>query len=395
MQPSAQELAMLAFDALPQAILIVGQGRIIMRNATASLMLAEGEHLEAVLAGQAGSLLHWPRLWADLADSCGHLEHKGLSVQGRAGRPLLVDISVHQLDKGGQTILLSVTDASDRLSMERRLLASQRLSAIGEVAAKVAHDLNNPLDGVCRYIGLAQRTGGDEAQRHLDSARSGLQRMAAIIQELLERGDRRKTSSRAPLGELVAEAIHVMQPAIDARGVRVVRENGRDNGEKELFDTQTVETGESGATPKRRCRSLGGVDPIMQTPPRVLGGGTQIGKVEPQADTRLIEVFCNIIRNALDAMDSGGTLSIASHQEDDQVVISFTDTGCGIAAEDLPRVFEPFYTTKPLGKGSGLGLAICRQVVSQSGGTISVASEGAGRGTTIALRLPLAAPGIR
>jgi signal transduction histidine kinase len=95
----------------------------------------------------------------------------------------------------------------------------------------------------------------------------------------------------------------------------------------------------------------------------------------------------NLIANALDAVDRSGKVEIAATAEDNDVLITVSDTGHGIAPDDLRRIFEPFYTTKGRGKGTGLGLAICRQLTAALGGTISVQSQ-PGQGSTFYVRLP-------
>jgi signal transduction histidine kinase len=127
-----------------------------------------------------------------------------------------------------------------------------------------------------------------------------------------------------------------------------------------------------------------------------------------QADRqKLRQLFLNLFTNASDAMPQGGTLTIRVGREawasgdrmgealapphphtPAQVFIEVADTGMGIAPEDLPKVTEPFFTTKPEGKGTGLGLAICRRIVQEHNGTFEIASAGPGQGTTVRLTLP-------
>ena len=101
---------------------------------------------------------------------------------------------------------------------------------------------------------------------------------------------------------------------------------------------------------------------------------------------QLKQVFYNLIKNALQAMRAGGILRIRTEASESQLVISFIDTGHGIAAEQIGRIFEPYFTTKPT--GSGLGLMIVQRIVREHGGTIDVESNPA-RGTTVRLKLPI------
>jgi signal transduction histidine kinase len=105
----------------------------------------------------------------------------------------------------------------------------------------------------------------------------------------------------------------------------------------------------------------------------------------------LRQILVNLLTNALDAVDKDGRVTVSAASEEDGVLITVSDTGHGIPADDLKRIFEPFYTTKGRGKGTGLGLAICRQLVAALGGSISVESH-PGRGSTFFVRLPRGGP---
>jgi signal transduction histidine kinase len=107
----------------------------------------------------------------------------------------------------------------------------------------------------------------------------------------------------------------------------------------------------------------------------------------------LRQIVVNLLSNALDAVDRNGDIALEARPVDDDVLITVSDTGHGIAPDDLRRIFEPFYTTKGRGKGTGLGLAICRQLTAALGGTISVESE-AGKGSTFFVRIPRQGPPV-
>jgi len=111
-----------------------------------------------------------------------------------------------------------------------------------------------------------------------------------------------------------------------------------------------------------------------------------------QADPQqLRQLFLNLLTNASDAMPQGGKLkvrAVANGFGDAAVAIEFVDSGEGISAENMEKIWEPFFTTKPAGKGTGLGLAICRRIVEEHGGTLDIRSEGTGRGATVHIVLP-------
>jgi len=345
MQPSQHELTQLAFDVLPQAILIVdGDGCVCARNAAAMAMLPGGESIEEILGAAVNDSIVWRE---ELAAAGAERETalRGVTLAHSWDRRLLVDVTLRRLGPVGDdrldAVLVVVEDVSGRVSMERRLAASERLAASSRLAARVAHELNNPLDGVLRYIGLAERVAGQEASRYLQGARQGLTRMTRIVRDLLEKSPGGLAEGeRTRVEKLLDEAINVMQPRAQALGVAVMCD---------LAEDASV---------------------------------TVRGSV--------FQVFCNVIKNALDAMPEGGVLSVRMRRAEDECVLEFCDTGAGLGEADPKRIFEPFYTTKPDGQGSGLGLAMCREIVSRAGGTIAADTPAAG-GTRITIRLPVGA----
>jgi two-component system, NtrC family, sensor kinase len=217
------------------------------------------------------------------------------------------------------------------------------MAALGRLAARVAHELNNPLDGILRYVNLAMRVnlsgGGDpRVGDYLEKARGGLLRMAQITTALLEFS----RSSHAPpeqatLNTIVNDAIAAMAGRAADAGVTV------------------------------DCRLNGDDLPVAR-------------------GSNIFQVFCNLIKNAIDAMPTGGTLTVTTSMEAGDVVIAFEDTGIGLP-EDADRIFEPFFTTKEPGRGTGLGLAVCKEIIERYGGSI-VAQRRQPAGTAFVVRIP-------
>jgi len=199
------------------------------------------------------------------------------------------------------------------------------------------------LDGILRYLGLAQRViernEADKARHYLEESRAGMLRMAQIITDLLEFSRNAHASYEdTGLNTIVEEAVRVLSDQAARVGVSIVC----------AFDGKL---------------------------PVVRGGGN------------LFQVFCNIIKNAIDAMPSGGTLTIGSALTGREAVICFEDTGTGLP-EPTERVFEPFFTTKAPGKGTGLGLAICRDIVEKYHGRLTAENREQG-GARFTVRIPL------
>lgn len=240
--------------------------------------------------------------------------------------------------------LLLAVDLSREYDLENQVAHSAGLAAVGRLAARVAHELNNPLDGSLRYINLARRAietnQTNKLDDYLSKSAGGLKRMAEIISDLLEfsrsapdAGDNRNVNW------IVEEAIHMMREAADANEVIIAACLGDED----------------------RMPSVGG--------------------------TKLLQVCGNLIRNAVDAMPNGGRLNITSGIVDDDIIVRFEDSGTGLP-EDTEQLFKAFYTTKDAGQGTGLGLAICREYLEQLGGTIRASSSDDG-GAVFIIQIPI------
>ena len=356
MRKDLQAILAGVLDALTQAALVAARdGKILLRNANACSMLPAGDTIAGVLDLGRGQEINWAAEMNALDDGAPRVVHRNVRISGRAGRQHAVNVVVSPLHCGikagkmsdGSCVLVLVEDVSSRISMERRLAAGERLAATGSVAAKVAHELNNPLDGVLRYLGLAQRCGGPEAAGYLTAARDGLMRMAQIIRGLLEQGRPwQAAGERTGVHRLLDEAVGAMQPRAHSLGVTVICD----------FDD----------------------------------------RVQGLVEGSVFQVFCNIIKNALDAMPGGGMLKISLAPAPKGCEVLFADNGCGLSADQAKRIFEPFHTTKPPGEGSGLGLTLCREILQYLGGSIG-AEQNPGGGAIFRVQLPLrsARPPVR
>jgi C4-dicarboxylate-specific signal transduction histidine kinase len=240
--------------------------------------------------------------------------------------------------------IVMIEDASERIEMQRELARAERLAAIGKRASKVAHELNNPLDGILRYINLAMRVVEQEnlekPKEYLSQCRKGILRMVRIVSELLEFS--RTTYmplEHVKIEQVIEDAVKTMESRAATSGVRIVRDYA--------FGLPQVRSGS------------------------------------------LFQVFCNLTKNALDAMPDGGQLRISTRPAaDESIVVEFRDTGKGLPTENADAMFEPFYTTKDKGKGMGLGLAICRDIVESCRGRIT-AENAADGGSIFTVYLPV------
>jgi len=238
--------------------------------------------------------------------------------------------------------VLVAEDITAHVELERELARSEEQAAVGRIAAGVAHELNNPLDGVLRFVNLSlSRLPSDSpVNEYLRSAREGLTRMADIIKALLS-FSRKSTGAddrRVNVNDVIDEAVKAMAPIAASQQIEV---------ELDLCENGLM----------------------------VRGG-------------QLHQVFTNLIKNAYDAMPNGGKLRITTVVSDESVEIIFADQGCGIAPDVMDTIFEPFVTTKEIGKGVGLGLSICKRIIERYQGAIRVEST-PGEGSTFTVELPL------
>jgi hypothetical protein len=239
--------------------------------------------------------------------------------------------------------LIIFDDVTDRAELERRLVQADKLSSIGLLAAGVAHEVNTPLAVISTYAQmLAKQISGDtEKAPLLDKIARQTFRASEIVNSLLNFS---RTSPREftslDLNKVARETLTLVEHQFAKAGVKV---------------------------------ELALADPL----PRVKGNA---GKLQ--------QVFLNLLLNARDAMESGGTLLLATAVHDSVVRVSVSDTGAGIAPENLSKIFDPFYTTKgAVKKGTGLGLSVTYGIVREHGGEIEVESQ-VGKGTRFVLTFP-------
>jgi signal transduction histidine kinase len=239
--------------------------------------------------------------------------------------------------------ILLIEDITAKTAMESDLASAERLAAVGKLAASVAHELNNPLDGIMRYINLALRVAEAEQQDkladYLRESRKGLQRMVQIISELLEFSRSAYSSfQEADINKIVEEAVKTLEAQLQENQITILRN-------------------------------------YAANMPNIRSGN-------------LFQVFCNLIKNAIDAMDQGGTLEVTTRCDSHNLFIEFADTGTGLSKNIRAKLFEPFFTTKAPGKGTGLGLAISRDIVERYNGQLLADNRPTG-GSIFTVSIPL------
>jgi len=248
--------------------------------------------------------------------------------------------------------VMILRDITQSRRTAQQAIESERLNALTLLAAGVAHEIGNPLNSLHIHLQLMQRTvqklhdgAKGELQQSIDVARSEVDRLDSIVTQFL-RAIRPSRPQFRPenLNTIIEEAVRFFAPEIQDRDIVVEQELRSDL-------------------------------PLLQLD-----------------RDQMKQAFYNVIKNSVEAMKRHGKLRIRTDVDDTHVVIRFADTGGGMSAENLSRVFKPYFTTKP--SGTGLGLLIVRRIVREHGGELSIES-GQGKGLTLTIRLPYIEKRIR
>jgi signal transduction histidine kinase len=260
---------------------------------------------------------------------------------------LNIALAPWQSDSQGRTgALVVLEDVTARMRLEEQLQQREKLSSIGLLAAGVAHEVNTPLTGVSSYtqmlLGMLPET--DPKHALLQKVRRQADRASNIVNNLLNFS---RTGSAAEFNALdvhrvLDDTLQLLEPQLRRNQVELIRD----------YDDQL---------------------------PLAFGNA---GKLQ--------QVFTNLILNARDALPAGGQIILRTvTKDDDTLAIEIADTGIGIAPENVAKIYDPFFTTKGVGRGTGLGLAVSYGIVQEHSGHISVESM-PGHGTTFRITLPTA-----
>lgn len=252
----------------------------------------------------------------------------------------LHSLPVVESDGAPSGVMLLIQDLSQVKSLEEELRRSERMAALGKMAAGVAHELRNPLSSIKGLAILLKSRFQEKSQdqKTADILVQEVERLNRSIGELLDYARPQKLVKEAVRPEeLVQKAVSLIRMDAESVGVSV----------EFTADTKM---------------------------PLVLAD-----------QDKLNQVFLNLFLNSIQAMEAGGRLAIRLATEGRNVLFTVTDTGCGVSKDDLPRVFDPYFTTKP--EGTGLGLALSLKLVEEHGGAMSFASEPDG-GATVVVALP-------
>jgi len=338
------------FEAATDGLLVLsGDGRVVEANPAACCIYGYGP--VGMRGVSLADLVH-PDESEPARSLDGLLSNRGARVEARhrrlSGEAFPVETRATPLAyQGSEHVLLVVTDVTERKEAQQAVLRSERLRALGQMAGGIAHDFNNILVSIRGYADMALLDLEERAElvredlTHIVAGARDAAEAVRRLQSLYREAD--DTSDFVPiqLDDAAREALELTRPhwrdTAQALGVTI--------------RTQTE----------------------LRSPPRVQGNPSEIRRL-----------ITNLIINAVEAMPSGGTLTLATGQSGDSSWISVADTGVGISPEDQARIFEPFFSTK---NSSGLGLAVSTSIAERHGGELSGESA-PGLGATFTLRLP-------
>lgn len=266
-----------------------------------------------------------------------------LYMENSLGKRLIVNVGLiplHDPEFGGSLIVLE--DVTEKVQLEDQLLQAEKLSSIGLLAAGIAHEVNTPIAGISSYTQMLLRDtpATDRRKNILEKIEKQTFRAAEIVNGLLNFSRMNGSEFKeVNINNLIQDSLNLMEHQLQSCSIKV--ESQYDSSLPPVFGNQG----------------------------------------------RLQQVFINLFLNARDAMPKGGALTVQTAMNESMVIVDVTDTGSGISEEHIKKIFDPFFSTKAVGKGTGLGLAVTYGIIQEHGGRIFVNSDN-GKGAHFRVKLP-------
>jgi len=330
-------------------------GNFILFNRRAELLFQESDSFKSGVAAVRTNAVKLTSFISTLASASETARQAEIElIDPEDGRALPMEITAREvLDEAGQvtavvSILHDLTEIREleRRRVEQQLFESEKLAAVGRLAASIAHEVNNPLEAIKNALYLMQTSPDyDQNSRFLEIARKETERVSHIIRQMLGFARRPGEVDWVDVNELLEETVVLLEKKMRQQRIKITKQ----------------------------------LDPLL--PP-----------IRARAD-QLRQVFLNLIINAQQAIEGEGEIRISTSRYEQalqpSIIVQLSDSGVGIAADDLTRIFDPFFSTGK--KGTGLGLWVTQDIVRQHGGRIEVSSD-IGRGTVFSIVLQVDSP---
>ena len=330
------------FDSIPDMVFLINTDYVV-KNINSAVCKRLGKRPEEIIGEKCYKIFHgtnepWeacPHHWT-LESKEEHVEELEDSYLG--GTFISSSSPIFNMKHELIGTVHVLRDISELKRLQERLVMTERMAALGEVAAKVAHEIRNPLISVGGFAKRLEKKLSGNLKEYADIITKEVGRLEGILNEILGFVKEIRIVKETVTSErLIDDIISLVQSDIEERRIMIVRES---EGPIPLY-----------------------VDP-----------------------GRIKEALLNILTNAVQAIGNNGTISIKTYVYDNAAVIEITDTGGGISDDDMPFIFDPFFTTKKV--GTGLGLSITHRIIEEHKGRIEVKSA-PGTGTTFRLFLPV------
>ena len=330
-------------------------GNFILFNRRAELLFQESDSFKSGLAAVRTNAVKLTSFISTLASASETARQAEIElIDPEDGRALPMEITAREvLDEAGQvtavvSILHDLTEIREleRRRVEQQLFESEKLAAVGRLAASIAHEVNNPLEAIKNALYLMQTSSDFESNsRFLDIARKETERVSHIIRQMLGFARRPGEVDWVDVNQVLEETVVLLEKKMRQQRIAITKQ----------------------------------LDPLL--PP-----------IRARAD-QLRQVFLNLIINAQQAIEGEGEIRISTSRYEQalqpSIIVQLSDSGVGIAADDITRIFDPFFSTGK--KGTGLGLWVTQDIVRQHGGRIEVSSD-IGRGTVFTIVLQVDSP---
>ena len=268
-----------------------------------------------------------------------------LNLVNKKGRKSVINLSISPLFTNehrfyGKIVIFD--DITDQVKLEDQLLQAEKLASLGFLAAGIAHEVNTPLTGISSYTQMLMREVDDNDPKSeiLHKMEQQTFRASQIVNNLLNFARQSKGQfTELDVNQVITDTLSLFEYQLRSSGIKLKLN-------------------------------------LEDSPPPIRGDK---GKLQ--------QLLLNLLKNATESMPRGGELGITSKTENDSVLVSIRDTGAGIAKENLPKIYDPFFTTKKGRQGTGLGLSVSYGIIQEHSGSISVKSS-LGKGTDFIIKLP-------